>query len=144
MLRRASYNSKKQRPSRRISWFCADAKSLPFGDESFDVVTAHSFLYLIDDPKALLREAARVLTEQGLCVFFEPSEKVGLGAVKPALTSLRFGLSMIGWRMMSRINGRFTRETLTTLFGQSGYNVINVDRTLFGMGLTIVAKKKPH
>ena len=47
----------------------ADARSLPFADDSVDVVFANLLLPWIDDPAAICREASRVLREDGLFAF---------------------------------------------------------------------------
>jgi SAM-dependent methyltransferase len=46
----------------------AGAESLPFGDESFDVVVANHMLYHVDSPDAALREFHRVLRPKGMLV----------------------------------------------------------------------------
>ena len=43
----------------------ADAQSLPFDNESFDVVTCNHTLYHVPDPDAALAEVARVLRAGG-------------------------------------------------------------------------------
>ncbi len=47
----------------------ADAASLPFADDSVDVVFANLLLPWIDDPATVCRETSRVLREDGLFVF---------------------------------------------------------------------------
>ena len=44
---------------RDVDFLVADAAALPFAPASFDLVTGHSFLYLLPDPVAVLREARR-------------------------------------------------------------------------------------
>ncbi|MEM7286099.1 MAG: class I SAM-dependent methyltransferase [Actinomycetota bacterium] len=46
----------------------ADAQSLPFDDESFDVVVANHMLYHVPDPGRALDEFARVLTDEGVLI----------------------------------------------------------------------------
>lgn len=55
------------------SWEIADAaaEELPFEDESFDTVTGGFILCSIPDPKAALREFARVLKPGGRYIFLE-------------------------------------------------------------------------
>ncbi len=47
----------------------ADATSLPFADQSVDVLFANLLLPWIDDPAQLFAEAARVLRKEGLLLF---------------------------------------------------------------------------
>lgn len=47
----------------------ADARRLPFADDSVDVVFANLLLPWIDEPAAICREASRVLREGGLFAF---------------------------------------------------------------------------
>src|SRR5512146_3023336 len=43
----------------RIGYVLADAMQLPFADASWDMVTGHSFLYLVPDRKRVIAEAFR-------------------------------------------------------------------------------------
>ena len=56
----------------RVALQEADAADLPFADASFDVTIGHSFLYLVADPAAVLRELTRVLAPGGRLVLLEP------------------------------------------------------------------------
>jgi SAM-dependent methyltransferase len=47
--------------------------SLPFGDESFDTVTANMVVEHLDDPDIQFREVGRVLREGGLFIFHTPN-----------------------------------------------------------------------
>jgi ubiquinone/menaquinone biosynthesis C-methylase UbiE len=54
---------------KRITLRRADAKDLPFEDESFDAVISNTILHHIPEPVMLLREAYRVLQPYGvLCI----------------------------------------------------------------------------
>ncbi len=59
----------------RRSWFSrtsavqADARSLPFADQSIDVVFANLLLPWVDDPVLVFSEVARVLRSNGLFLF---------------------------------------------------------------------------
>lgn len=55
--------------SSRVSYLKADAYSLPFADQSFDVVTAMDFLEHVDDPARVILEISRVLRPGGVFFF---------------------------------------------------------------------------
>jgi len=141
MLRRARRSIGRLGLARRVRLVLADGARLPFADGAFDVVTAHSFLYLVDDRDGVLAETRRVLAPGGRCVFLEPRARAGLAALRPGLRSPRFGLSMLGWRVMSRIKGRFTAETLRQTFERAGFDVVGVEESLYGLGLVVTAVK---
>ena len=69
-----SRNMLRQR-KRRWRWFTrtssvqADAQSLPFVDQSFDVVFANLLLPWVNDPAAVLAEVSRVLRKGGVLAF---------------------------------------------------------------------------
>jgi len=50
-----------------------NGKELPFGAESFDLVTANMVLEHLDDPAAVFREIARVLAPGGMFAFVTPN-----------------------------------------------------------------------
>ena len=52
-----------------VSYHSGNATSLPFADQSFDVVTAMDLLEHVEQPDQVIREAARVLKKGGLFFF---------------------------------------------------------------------------
>ena len=56
-------------PTRNVRYARGDALSLPFADESFDVVCAMDFLEHVEAPARVVAEAARVLRPRGLFFF---------------------------------------------------------------------------
>ena len=61
----------------RFTYRQGDANALPFGDAQFDVVTCQTLLIHVPDPRATLREFARVLKPGGLMVLCEPNNLAG-------------------------------------------------------------------
>jgi len=135
-----------------VDFLVADASALPFPDASFDRVTGHSFLYLLPDPAAVLREVARVLKPRGVATFMEPAETASLLS---ALTSLdaplrelatapnatvRFATSMALWRLVSSTQIRMTPERLAALFADAGFVSAHTRPTLGGLGLHVMGR----
>lgn len=58
-----------QRSGGQVSFRQADAQSLPFGDESFDVVLCQFGVMFFPDKAQAYREARRVLIERGTYIF---------------------------------------------------------------------------
>ncbi len=55
--------------TRTVRYDRGDARHLPYPDGSFDIVCAMDFLEHVDDPRAVVAEAARVLAPGGLFFF---------------------------------------------------------------------------
>ena len=56
----------------RFRYRVADAKTLPFPDASFDLVTCQTLLIHLADPSAVIAEMARVARPGGLVLAAEP------------------------------------------------------------------------
>jgi ubiquinone/menaquinone biosynthesis C-methylase UbiE len=65
MLAVAKENSEDEKVSDKIKFEFADAKSLPFPDNHFDLVISHVAMHHIPDPVSVLSEANRVLRGGG-------------------------------------------------------------------------------
>lgn len=128
----------------------ADVTNLPFCDAAFDVVTHHSFLYLLTDQDASLREMARVLKPGGSYVIFEP-QRNGDSRLQRLFRDLRvvfrlkgpgrFRLSMFLWRFFSSGYGQFRKDELLALLSRYGFVDVQVDETLQGLGLMVRARR---
>jgi SAM-dependent methyltransferase len=67
----------KEKGLNRFSYQQGDVNALPFGDASFDLVTCQTLLIHVPDPRATLREFARVLKPGGLLALCEPNNLAG-------------------------------------------------------------------
>lgn len=112
-----------------------DVTHLPFADASFDVVTHHSFLYLLRQREAALREIVRVLRPGGAYVIFEPNQDGRLYKLLRSGGAPRFLLAMTMWRIFSEGCGRFRADELTALLSAHGFRDIHVEPTINGLGL---------
>jgi ubiquinone/menaquinone biosynthesis C-methylase UbiE len=122
-------------PAGRIGWLCADAGHLPFADGSVDVLTGHSFLYLLSDRTGALRECMRVLVPGGRLVLMEPNGEASLFQAFGAGRDPRYLASVLLWRPVSRVYGRFTARSLSEILGAAGFVRTQVGETLAGLGL---------
>lgn len=126
----------------RIAWIRTDAARLPLADESVDVVTGHSFLYLLPDRASVLAECLRVLRPGGWMVVMEPNERpLSTIAVLELNRTVRFLLSVALWRTVSRWNGRFTAASLDATLRGAGFGACAIEETLGGLGLLASAEK---
>lgn len=112
-----------------------DVTRLPFAAASFDVVTHHSFLYLLSQREAALREMARVLRPGGAYVIFEPNQDGRLHKLLLSGGAPRFLLAMTLWRIASEGYGRFRAHELKDLLAAHGFRDIHVEPTINGLGL---------
>lgn len=154
MVERAERHNRTQYPHlTNITFQQADATALSFGDDSFDMVTGHSFLYLVPDKHGVLVELLRVLRPGGKLVFMEPARDASLlGAGAHALPhwrrlldrpseASRFLASMVLWRVASRQAGRMHPALIERLFGDAGFEQIETHQNLGGLSLHCVGVK---
>lgn len=118
----------------------ADASKTPFEDASFDVVTGHSFLYLLPDRGAVVKEIRRVLKPGGRVVFLEPRAGSMWSDALMLEGDWRFKLSMILWRLVSGQVGPFEELELGELF-EDGFERVQVEHTLGSLGLWVSATR---
>ncbi len=131
-----------------------DAARLDLPDAHFDLITGHSFLYLVHDRSAVLRELRRVMRPGGTLVLMEPARETSLAQAamralphrgellrRPKDTGY-FLTSMVTWRMFSGVKGRLDPATVHTLFRDAGFEDIGCYRTLAGLGWHCVARAR--
>ncbi len=144
MLLRAERARERCEPgvARRITFLEADAAHLPFEAGTFDVVTGHSFLYMLPDRAAVLAEIHRVLRPGGRAIFMEPRDGgISAGAILAHTRNPRFLISMAMWRFYSRYSGRFTPEALEAALASAGLTPLTTHPVLAGLGLIAIAER---
>ncbi len=136
----------------RLRFVRADASALPFAAGTFDLALGHSFLYLVGNPAAVLRDVRRVVRRGGTVAFLEPAQGGSLvGAllrarrgvphlVRRPVSGGRFLASMAAWRMASAAAGRMSRERLVGLLEEAGFREVLCEPTLGGLGWHAVAR----
>ena len=136
MLAKANNNrSRPDWPAGCLALLRADAARLPLADGQVNVVTGHSFLYLLPDYRCVLAEAVRVLRPGGYVAFLEPHAKRADWGWLLRQGSLRLLVSVTAWRFYSRLHRRFSEESLGQALAQVGLDLITTEVTLGGFGL---------
>lgn len=118
----------------------ADAQRLPLHDALFDGATGHSFLYLLADAAAALREVRRVLRPGGRVAFLEPrAGGADLGAALRA--GAHHAIAMVFWRGMSGLHRRFDEGSLPALLSAAGFAGARAWPVLSGFGVMATAER---
>jgi SAM-dependent methyltransferase len=113
----------------RVEYVRADAAALPFEDGSFDAVTCHGALYLVDDAEAVIAEMARVLAPGGRVAILTSCHRGPL--------PVRLGASVIAAPSGLRV---FDRDEIPDALRAHGLTGINQDIKGFSQ---IVGARKP-
>ncbi len=129
----------------RLALVRGDVARLPFVDATYDGATGHSFLYLLADGDAALREVHRVVRPGGGVAFLEPSGVSGRRRWRAVWRGyrdgLRFGTSMLLWSLFSKLHGRYTRERLAEQLVRCGFREPAVVPALNGLGWLATARR---
>ncbi len=121
--------------SQRLAPVRGNAFYLPLADNSVDVVTGHSFLYLLPDYTMVLAEVYRVLRPGGHVAFLEPYA----GGVDwrwllgQPWAGLQISLSL--WRIYSWLHRRFSAERLQSALAEASFQTIRTEVTLGRFGI---------
>jgi demethylmenaquinone methyltransferase/2-methoxy-6-polyprenyl-1,4-benzoquinol methylase len=139
----------------RVELVEGQAEALPFADASFDGLTFTYLLRYVDDPRATVRELARVLRPGGRMASLE----FGVPPGRPAYLAWRFytavGLPALGrvdsreWAQVGRylgpsIRGFYERHPLEAIVGywrEVGMEGVHVRRMSLGGGIVMWARK---
>lgn len=122
-----------------IEFGIARAESLPFEEETFELVTATSVLYLLAEPQVGLREIVRVLKAGGIIANFDPSVKmthkrIGKFAREQDLSEFEWD-ALCGWLSAATNNYKFSENSLKQLYRSSNLEIIEIAEHMDGMVL---------
>lgn len=141
MLLLAQKRSQLQRCSAYLSPLQANVFAIPLADASVDAVTGHSFLYLLPDLPLALAEIYRVMKPGGAVAFLEPHAGHVRWDWLWRQSSLPFVLSIVLWRIYSRLHRRFHQAELKTQLQQAGFQTVHTEVTLGNFALFGRAQK---
>lgn len=125
-----------------IQYVLADAGDLPFAGGSLDMVTGHSFLYLVPDRARVAAEAYRVLRQGGNFASMEPRAGASIGTLLHRWREIRYIISVIFWRPYSLWHGQFSNGSFQDLLSSAGFTNLKTEEVLDGFGI-IGAGEKP-
>ncbi|RME70011.1 MAG: class I SAM-dependent methyltransferase [Planctomycetota bacterium] len=159
MIERAEAHLARRYPqlASRVRFEVADATRTRFEDAAFDLAVGHSFLYLVPDRPAVLREVRRLLAPGGTLVLMEPNARGSLltaaqrarahagELLRRPSAALRFVASMVLWRTVSGAAGRIEPEQARRLLTEAGFDACEIHPTIAGLGLHLVGRvaKRP-
>ncbi|HEY4894807.1 MAG TPA: class I SAM-dependent methyltransferase [Solirubrobacteraceae bacterium] len=139
----------------RVELLQGEAERLPFADASFDGLTFTYLLRYVDDPRATVRELARVVRPGGRVASLE----FGVPPLAPARIAWRFyttvGLPTLGrlasreWAEVGRflgpsIRGFYARhpvEQIVAYWHEAGLEDVSVRRMSLGGGIVMHARR---
>ncbi len=111
--------------------------SLPFENETFDIVTMLAVLEHLSNPHLICKEISRVLKKDGILVITVPSK-----ISKPILEFLAFKLHIISEEEILDHKEYFDKKSLSQFFSEIGsLNMITHKYFQFGMNNFCVARK---
>ncbi len=135
MLAEAQHYTTSAHLESRVRYVLADAARLPFADNCLDMVTGHSFLYLVSDRTRVVQEAFRVLRHGGRIASMEPRAGARIVALLPRWREVRYVISVVFWRPYSRLHGQFSEQVFRDLFGIAGFAATQTETVLDGFGI---------
>ena len=146
MLHLARHKATRKRPpdTPRPTYQLADVMTLPFGDESFDIVSIAFGIRNVTDPARTLREFRRVLRPAGRVVILEFSQPVNpvlrvlnslyCEHVMPVTATLIAGDRSGAYRYLPRSVATFAdRETLGGMLAEAGFTDVSQHPLTFGV-----------
>lgn len=135
MLRLAQHETSQTPFLPNIAYVLADATALPFSENTFDVTTGHSFLYLVSDRAGVLREAYRVLRRGGRWVSMEPRDGKTGNWIAKHWKNVRFMVSVLLWRPYSKLHGRLDERKFPETLARAGFKNNGTELALEGLGI---------
>lgn len=136
MLQKAREAAEEAGVADRLDFRLGDAKSLPFSEQSFDLVLCNSLLHHLPDPLALINEVSRVTKPGGAILLRDLRRPSRLEFPFHALWFGRHYSGVMSRLYRASLRAAYTRAELETLLQQSklaGARVFRNGRTHIGI-----------
>jgi len=120
----------------------ADSEYAPFRNNTLDVITARSVLWLNENPEKILSEVKRILKEKGRFILLEPFAE---GRLIPALRKakhLRVGLAHFGLVIMTKLLGCYREEEWKSILTEHGFSISHCEKVLDNLAILLISEKK--
>jgi ubiquinone/menaquinone biosynthesis C-methylase UbiE len=110
--------------------------SLPFPNDSFDLITALALIEHLKNYRSFLEEVFRILKPGGYFILTTPSP-----LAKPVLEFLAFKLHLIDEDSIADHKHYFDKNELKNLLSNAGFKIIDIKSFEFGFNIFIKATK---
>ncbi len=123
--------ARRKKSKAKVELIRADARSLPFPDNSFDTAVSTFFLCVAPEKERVLSETGRVLKPDGVLLVMECSP--------PKNRLFRAFLTVLSW-LTSRLTGTDFRTDVVELLKGNGFEVLEEKGPVNGAVRVVVAK----
>lgn len=119
-----------------VVFHTADATSLPYPNESFDVVIATTLIYLLPQRERGFAELVRVTVPGGRVATLDPDVSMSFGRMRAYAQSRKMNFrntsKLLAWSV-ARIYYPFSEEELRELYIQAGLEGLVLEKRMDGM-----------
>lgn len=142
-IKRARALAKEVIPDTDVTYYVADAESLPFSDNSYDLVLCSCLLFLMPAPEKVVREMKRVLTTSGRVALLNPSDELTLDI--SLVLSEEWQLdrtereALIQWGRIAEKRHRFGAYEIKALLEKYGFRDVFSSKVKQNIGLITIA-----
>ena len=118
-----------------------DTSSCPFHNDTFDVITARSVLWLVENPNKTLSEAKRVLRKGGHLILVEPLSDGHLLFTLRGAKDSKARVAHLGWFIMTKLLGCFSEEELKSMLTEHGLSIRHSEKVFNNLAFFLVSEK---
>ena len=145
---------KKTKNFSNVSFKKGSVTELPFENDSFDVITSINVIYHLDEPEKVIKEARRVLKENGKLIISSPLKGIALDDefIKKVIKDCQEG--KVDMEKFNKLRGynniifdkggfKFTpsMQEISDLLKSNGFEIIIKERIYYDMNFLICARK---